>query len=69
MKRIEYKSANGYSGVLYGKSSMIIRDPEGKEILHTGSRIPNTLYELMDIVDTIPKFMKIMEEMINKMQA
>ena len=59
MKRIEYKSANGYSGVLYGKSGMIIRDPEGKEVLH----------ELMDIVDTMPKFMKIMEDMINKMQA
>lgn len=66
MKRIEYKSANGYSGVLFGKSSMIIRGPDGKEILHTGSRTPNTLIELMDIVDTMPEFMKIMEAMMEK---
>jgi hypothetical protein len=59
---IEYKSPNGYTGVLYGKSSMIIYDADGKEVLHTGSRTPNTLEELKEVVEKMPKLMRELEE-------
>ena len=55
---IEYKSPNGNSGVIYGKSSMLIFDPDGKESLHTGTRAINTLEELKNAVDTYPDFFK-----------
>lgn len=62
MGRIEYKSENGYRGILYGKSSMAILDPDGKLVLHTAERTPNTLEELQETVDTMPEFMKILEK-------
>ena len=46
---------NGYSGVLYGKSSMIIRDVNGHEVLHTGSRTPQTEAELYEVLEGMPK--------------
>lgn len=64
--RIEYKSENGYVGVLYGESSMVILDAAGKEIMHTGHRTPNTLEELKEIVDTMPEFMETLNRMIEK---
>ncbi len=42
--------------MIYGKSSMLIFDPDGKESLHTGTRAINTLEELKDAVDTYPDF-------------
>lgn len=57
-KRIEYRSKNGYSGILYGKSSMAIFYPDGREALHTGFRTPNTLGELKDVVDGMPEFVR-----------
>lgn len=33
---IKYTSENGYTGVLYGKSSFAIHDSSGKMVLHTG---------------------------------
>lgn len=61
-KPIKYKSENGYSGVLYGKSSMAIYNPEGREVFHTGFRRKsiNSLKELKEHVDTFPEF----EEML-----
>lgn len=44
---IEYKNSLGWRGTLYGKSSMSICDPGGREILHTSSRKINTLEELI----------------------
>ena len=66
-ERIEYKSKNGYSGSLYGKSSMRIYDRNGMEVLHTGFRTVNTIEELKEIVDTMPEFMDaIRREMENQ---
>lgn len=53
---ITYTSENGYTGVLYGRSSFAISDPSGKEVLHTGSRNINTLEELKKHVDGYPAF-------------
>ena len=51
---ITYKSENGYTGMLYGESSMRIIDPYGKEVLHTGFRIIATEEELKEFVDDFP---------------
>ena len=53
---IDYTSPNGYRGVLYGKSSMVIYDRNGVECLHTSSRTPNTLEELQEFVDGFEEF-------------
>ena len=53
---IKYTSKNGYSGVLYGESSMSIYDKEGKEVLHTGQRNVNTYEELVDLIENFPDF-------------
>ena len=58
--KIEYTSQNGYRGVLYGKSSMVIYYPDGKEAIHTGNRTPQTLSELMNVVDEMPDFMEML---------
>lgn len=57
---IKYTSDNGYTGVLYGKSSMIIYKPDGTESMHTGSRNINTYEELVRIVDEHPKFIEML---------
>ena len=57
---IKYTSPNGYTGVLYGESSMIIYNPDGTESIHTGSRTPNTYEELVEVVDNHPKFMELL---------
>jgi hypothetical protein len=60
---IKYTSDNGYTGVLYGRSSMSIYDPEGHECLHTGFRNINTYEELVETVNEQPEFMKALEKM------
>ena len=60
-RRIEYTSPNGYRGVLYGKSSLSIYNPDGTESLHTGLRTINTYEELKNAVDEHPQFMKMLE--------
>ena len=60
---IKYTSPNGYTGVLYGESSMIIYNPDGTESIHTGSRTPNTYEELVELVDNHPAFMKLLFSM------
>lgn len=64
---ISYKSENGYTGILYGKSSMKILDPEGKEVLHTGFRNIETEAELKERVDEFPKLRKSLLEFYKKM--
>lgn len=59
---IKYTSDNGYTGVLYGKSSMIIYKPDGTESMHTGSRNINTYEELVRIVDKHPKFREMLKK-------
>lgn len=62
---IKYTSSNGYTGVLYGKRSLAIFNPDGTESMHTGSRNINTYEELVRIVDEHPKFI----EMLRKVNA
>ena len=59
-KTITYTSPNGYTGVLYGESSFIIKDKDGKTVLHTGFRNFNTYEELKERVDEHPEFIKML---------
>ena len=56
---IKCEHPNGYSGVLYGKSSMAIYDKDGHECLHTCSRTPQTEAELYEVLETMPETMEI----------
>lgn len=60
-QRIKYTSENGFTGVLYGKSSLVILK-DNREVLHTGSRKINTREELIKCVDEFPEFYKILCE-------
>lgn len=55
---IKYKSENGYEGMLYGESSMVIYDPEGNEVFRSGFRTINTEAELKEFVDDMPNKQK-----------
>lgn len=59
---IDYTGENGYRGVMYGKSSMVIYDRNGVEMMHTGSRGINTLAELKEFVDGFEEFLERLEE-------
>ena len=59
---ITYTSDNGYTGKLYGKTSMVIFETKtGEERLHTGFRRTNTLEELKEQVEDFPNFLKSLE--------
>ena len=62
--RIKVRHPNGYSGILYGKSSLEIYDDHGIEIIHTGYRTINTEKELYDVLEKVPEMMK---EFLKKM--
>ena len=53
---IKYISPNGYTGILYGESSLSIYDSDDQNIFHTGSRNINTLEELKYLVEAFPKY-------------
>lgn len=61
---IEYTSSNGYRGVIYGKSSLIIWDTNGNMSMHTGSRNIETYDELVKVVDECPETLKLLQEVI-----
>ena len=64
MIRVEHP--NGYTGILYGNSSMVVLE-NGKEILHTGSRIGlNTEQELYKYLDEFPEFKKKLERVFEE---
>jgi hypothetical protein len=65
-KKIKYTSKNGYTGVMYGKSSLVILDENGKEVFHTGSRTCNTYEELVEQTDTYPEFRAMLENFFKK---
>ena len=53
---VDYTSRNnGYRGVLDGKSTLRIFDPNGHEVLHTYFRAGDTLEYLKEVVDTADK--------------
>ena len=60
----KYVSDNGYSGCMYGISSMRICGPDGKEVFHTHFRAANTVEELREIVDTMPEFLESLNRMM-----
>ena len=70
---IEYKSNNGYTGRMYGKSSLSIYETaSGKEVFHTGFRNCNSLKEFHKQVDDFPKFLStisIMKKRLNRMYS
>ena len=53
---------NGYSGCLYGKSSMSIFK-DNKEVLHTGFRNINTPDELYELLSGMPEMMNNVKEL------
>ncbi len=67
-EEIKYTSANGYTGVLYGKKSLIIYNPDGTESFHTGSRAINTYDELVKTVDEHPQFLEMLGKHFEKMK-
>lgn len=66
IKRSKYTSKNGYTGVMYGKSSLIILDRNGKEVFHTEFRNCNTYEELIEQVDTYPELRAMLENFLRK---
>lgn len=61
---IEYRSTNGYTGRMYGKSSLSIYETSsGKEVFHTGFRRCNNLKELRKQVDEFPKLLDAISRM------
>ena len=61
---IEYRSTNGYTGRMYGKSSLSIFETDsGKEVFHTGFRKCNNLKDLRKQVDEFPEFLDAISRM------
>lgn len=50
-----YTSPNGYTGILYGTSSLKILDHKGNQVMYTNARNINTYFELKEFVDEYPK--------------
>lgn len=65
-KTIKYTSPNGYTGIMYGLSSMAIFDKDGKEAMHTGFRSMNTKEELKEFVDKFPEFLAMLHDLAEK---
>ena len=63
---IKCEHPNGYSGVLMGKSTMLIYDKDGHECLHTCSRTPQTKEELYEVLETMPRMMEIVAREIEQ---
>lgn len=64
---IEYKSNNGYTGRMYGNSSLsIFETSSGKEVFHTGFRSCNNLKELQKQVDGFPEFLAALNRIPNE---
>ena len=64
---IDVKHENGYSGKLYGKSSMSIFK-DGKEVLHTGTRAINTETELYEQLSEMPQFMEMLNGILTEIE-
>ena len=60
MKYEEYEHENGYVARLYGENSMSV-SLNGIEVLHTGFRNVHTEDEVMEMLEGMPKLMKIIE--------
>jgi len=56
------KHPNGYSGMMYGDSSLTVFDSHMREVLHTGSRNVKTAEELYNTLELMPGFMSLIEK-------
>lgn len=56
------KHPNGYSGMLFGESSLAVFDNRMHEILHTGDRNIETAEDLYDMLEDIPGFVEMMQK-------
>lgn len=63
---IKVTHENGYTGILYGKHSLVILK-DNQEVLHTGSRLINTKEELYDYLEDIPNLLKALDESFDKL--
>ena len=59
MKEMTYTSKEGYTGIMYGKSSFKIMK-DGRCVLHTGNRTFYTYEEMVKIVDKYPEFIRLL---------
>lgn len=64
-KVIEVTHRNGYSGKLYGKTSMSIFK-DGEEVMHTGRRTVNTEDGLRILLGEMPHLLAILNEVDGK---
>lgn len=61
----EYTSPiSGYTGRMYGATSLSIQDKEGNEVFHTGFRNVHTYDELKETVDNFEDLAILIEKII-----
>ena len=63
---VKVKHPNGYTGILYGKSSMVIHDPDGHEVMHTGFRNIHTKEQLYDYLGRFPEAWGVIRKMLEE---
>ena len=62
MDKIICTSINGFTGIMYGNSSLSIYNADGDEVMYTAFRSVNTPEELQRLVDAFPAFWKALKE-------
>ena len=62
---IEVIHPNGYKGILYGNSSMVVLK-DGEELMHTGFTKIRTKEELYKFLDNFPEFYEMLVEETDK---
>lgn len=65
---IKVEHPNGYLGVLYSKSSMVIFDEDGHEVLHTGSRNIQTETELYEVLEGMPNLKEMCRQIAEEVE-
>ena len=63
MRVLEYKSKNGYKGVLYGARSYAIFDRNDNKIFQVANRYVYSYEELVEKVEKFPKIYSILMNM------
>lgn len=63
---VKVSHPNGYSGMLYGESSMVIYDENGHECLHTGSRNVQTETELYELLEGMPNLKEMCRQIVEE---
>lgn len=65
MRKLFYTSKNGFTGILYGKSSLSIMYGD-HEAFHTYSSNIHNLKELKEFVDNWPEFIRTLRGALNE---